>query len=558
MTRIPREAWQYAVLLLVLFALASVAVRRTIGFLEPRLPAADLRPGILIVTSLTLGFMLIAGAFGIWAIQFSAESEGRRRVGRFVDMMDYLRDGLVVVDRRGRITGLNPTAKNMGCAIAERGSLCDLFPCLSPDDARALLGSRTPSEIERDFPRGESARTLRFRTQPTENLSLVLVSDVTAMSRERVRGRQAAKLQLLGQIARGVAHDFNDLLCGIANHASLLSRMSVESPDSTKWVGAITRRAEKGVALAKHLMDLAEHDVAQQETERLSEHIEAAASLLRNSLPLDWKIQREEVALPPIGLTGSQIEQVIFNLGLLAADALAEPGVLQITVAAPDPRSADGASAGGRIAGYLRVMASAGGVLADAATQPVVGEGADTGVIVSFVRSLLEEAGGVLRRIATPGGQTAFEVGLPLAAASDPYDDSARIPPELAQYVAGWHVTLAASSGHLASLKQRLHELGLHVHRVENVASLLALVQDDDKPLHGIMVENHVLREELEGLLKALIRLRPAAGLVVLTEYPAEAPPSLADKVVFAPQRAAPDQLVMALIDARSQAARRV
>ena len=79
------EALAYTVLLIILFTISSLAVVRIIHVLGDVVPG-DVSPAIAVaIWSLTLGFMLIAGAFGLWGIKLSAEAEGRRRVGRFVD-----------------------------------------------------------------------------------------------------------------------------------------------------------------------------------------------------------------------------------------------------------------------------------------------------------------------------------------------------------------------------------------------------------------------------------------------------------------------------------------
>ena len=110
MQLLPKEGWRYAALLVLLFAIAAVAVREVLRYIEPMVPEQEFLVASAVIASLMLGFMLIAGAFGLWAIRFSAEAESTRRIGGLVDRMDYIRDGVVAIDRHGVITGLNPTA----------------------------------------------------------------------------------------------------------------------------------------------------------------------------------------------------------------------------------------------------------------------------------------------------------------------------------------------------------------------------------------------------------------------------------------------------------------
>ena len=132
------ETWGYAALLVILFMIASVAVVQIISYLETHL--APFAPGparviAMLVWTLTIGFMFIAGAFGLWTVKFSAEAESRRRVGRFVDAMNYLSDGLIAVDSRGRITGSNPVANRLAQGTISRHATMDkAFPNLTPQD----------------------------------------------------------------------------------------------------------------------------------------------------------------------------------------------------------------------------------------------------------------------------------------------------------------------------------------------------------------------------------------------------------------------------------------
>ena len=216
MKSITREVWGYAILLVILFSIAAIAVWQTISFFQPGIAASpDDVTFPIAMWSLTLGFMLIAGAYGIWAIKFSADMESRRRIGRFVDAMDYFSDGLLAIDLNEQLAGSNPAAAQITGTTFEKGStLSSACPCLSAQDVKMLLGSKEPAEVEKlSFVAG-TRRTLRFRSQPSEDLTLIAISDVTGVSAERAYNRQKARLQLVGHLARGMAHDFNRILCG--------------------------------------------------------------------------------------------------------------------------------------------------------------------------------------------------------------------------------------------------------------------------------------------------------------------------------------------------------
>ncbi|MCX7591111.1 MAG: hypothetical protein N2255_05725, partial [Kiritimatiellae bacterium] len=225
-----REAFSYAVLIIVLFGIATLAVREALDYITGLVPAADVAAVTAVFVSLTLGFMLVAGAFGVWTIHASGTAESRRRIAELVNSMDYIHDGVLAVDKKGRIRGANPAAQKLASEFENGTSLLRAFPGLSPEDQDLLLASDEPVEIERAQPCQNTLRELRFRSQPSAGVTLILASDISATNAERQRRRQVARLQLIGHLARGVANDFNSILCTISGHAALLSRLPPSAP----------------------------------------------------------------------------------------------------------------------------------------------------------------------------------------------------------------------------------------------------------------------------------------------------------------------------------------
>ena len=91
--------------------------------------------------------------------------------------------------------------------------------------------------MERESEQSTGNKTFRFRSQPSSELHslglrLIQISDVTLIRKQQQRQRQFARLQLVGNIAHGVAHDFNNILCSIAGYASLLGHLMPVRVDS--------------------------------------------------------------------------------------------------------------------------------------------------------------------------------------------------------------------------------------------------------------------------------------------------------------------------------------
>lgn len=553
-----KEAFSYAVLLVILFAIAALAVRHTILLLSDYISGDEYTIIAALICTITLGFMLISGAFGLWAMQFSAKREGRRRVGRFVDAMDYMTDGLLAIDGKARITGSNPAARSLlGSSLEKLLPLGDAFSCLSPDDVSFLSDSKEPDEIERKMTIDGSTRTLRFRCQPSEELTLIMISDVTAADAQRGHNREVARLQLIGQLSRGVAHDFNNLLCAISGHVSLLSRIPREDPTWSKSYTAITRCVEKGSAMAGHLLELAQSTtgLSRHFSNMTPAHVAAAVDRLRNSLPEGWKMKTDLQKMPPVPLTRVQAEQLIVNLGLLVADMTEAPGTLRIISGTPDNASPI-RNVGSKFAGLI--------LIGTEEFDPKTAEGKgpvrstrETGVIASVLESMIEGAGGKLDFLAAPDGSPIYRIALPRGITRTPEEQGEEFPANLEPYVATWSVLLASPPSITCKpTLSRLESLGAKVKHLDTIVASLAEIEESED-LDAIIVDEQLLAPQSGALLKAIVRLCPAAGTVVLCEDRHVEPTKLATDVVFIRSTSTANNVILAMIEAKSLAVAR-
>lgn len=547
------ETSRYAVLLVILFCIAAVAARETITYFEPRLPYDEYRILAANVWALSLGFMLIAGAFGLMGIKIAAETEGTRRVGRVVDAMDYIHDGILLVDRRGLVIGSNPAARQKSHAAIDADTpLLEAFPYLSEQDAEFLMDREEPHEVERSVGESAFAKTLRFRSQPSANLSLVLISDVTAANRQRLRRRHSARLQLIGQIARGVTNDFSELLCAIAGNASILPRLDSHSDDAKTAIASIERNAEKGVALANHLRALADAGSPREITDTPAGHVRAAADILRDSLTDEWTVNctvAESIGTVPLGRT--QLEQLVLNLGLLVADAMRTPGTVRVSLLHPDDATLKQAS-------FACLLLIGGDETAQAPVHPAVAgnDGEATGVIVSVIRSMLEETGSQLESMRTGGGMPLYRISLSKGPSALKRQGGAKIPDELSAYLSHWSILVAKQDRSYTELDERMRDIGVNVEHVHDVVSALGRIDCSD-PLDAMILDERLLVPESKALVRAILKLRPSTALVVLSEADQPDAADLAGNVVILPALADTDRILMALIDARHMAVRR-
>jgi signal transduction histidine kinase len=550
-----RDALRLAILLTILFAIAAVAVRVVITVIED-LPGARPETTALIsfgILAITFAFMCIAGASGVWAIRFSVAREGRRRVGRFVDELAPIRDGIMTVDRQGRVIGSNPALRNLASkAIKELEPLGTVFPCLRESDPPLLLNPGETREIERICQITGAPRTLRFRSQPAEDMHVIFVSDITHHRAEEQRKEQIARFQLVGRIARGVAFDFNNLLCGIASHGGLLRRLRPGSDDFLKSAALISREAERGITLSRHLMDLSHSGMAGLPTDRIEQYSARSAELLRIALSPAWTVTLEtDSAFEPVSLSGIQIEQVILNLGLLSADSLPRPGLIRVTVNKPGQDHLLNVKRS--YAAILLISASAG---AEAPPSPPVHDPVshpepESGIILSVVRTMVEECGGSLECFSLGPEQALFRVLLPRTVFPSPLEPEA----EMMAFLAGLHILLA---GRKETTDRVLGVIGQPnetvIHEIHDAVGLL-MKAETDASLDVILIDQRLIGHEPDAFLRALMKLRPQAGIVILRDDPSVEPLHFRGVISIPPDAKAPE-LASAIIEAKGLAHR--
>jgi nitrogen-specific signal transduction histidine kinase len=516
----------------------------------------------LTIYALTMGFLFLVGALGLWTIRFGAEIEGLRRVGRFVDEMDYLPDGLLAVDKKGRITGINPSARAMAGRPPEKhDGVRDLFPALTDKDVTRLSDTRRPREVEKPLRSMYGKRTWRFRSQPSEDMNLILISDVTDEKAQEMRRRQITTLQMIGRVARGVAHDFNNILCAISGHASLLGMPESLSENDRISLQAINEEAERGASLAAHLLQLSRARKEDEPADRLDEHVDKAGGLLRVGLASAWEVITDhDRDFPIVPLSPIQIEQAVLNLGLLAADELESPGIVRIEARKPSAHKslAEVSEDYGAV-----VLISARPVDAPEEEGEVLSEvaqttGEEAGVIQSVVRTMLEEVGGQLDVLLRPDGHHTYRLCMPTFG-GERKGAPLRVPDELATYMGHWKVFVALPDDEeAAGLVKHLESMGTAVESATDIVGALSKVEREE-PFTAMVFDKDLLGAEAEadGLLRAIIKLQPSAGIVVLCKNTDTVPSSLTGDVVFEAKHAAADGIVEAMIRAKQLVAQR-
>ena len=552
MPRLRKENWRYAFLLILLFAIATLATQALINYILPLLhsPREHIIVTLLICT-LAFGLMLISGAFGLWAIKFEATSASIRSLGNLVTSMSYIKDGIISLSNKGLTTGMNPAAlKLLNVKGNRRYKLSDLCPNLSDKDINLLYKSSIPQEIEAKLEYAGHTHSIRFRSQPSKDSRLILLNDVSELSKIRTRRLHSAYLQLIGHISQGVANDFNNLLCGISGHASLIIHTASDETAIKKSANAITDSANRGIQLAGRLLELSNvQDGYQSATIQTSTTVSLAIDGLSSNLHSSWKIISDiNSDIEPTNITASQIEHIIHGLGMLAAESYNQTRTITIQLMKPTVTGI--AHLNGVYSGIIIITPTRIDDIDYATLRTRDNDSVKT--IESVVTSILKQSGGNLDCFVSPSGIPLYRICLPQATTDQIRTQQENLPIGLEAYISNWHVLLCKDKNPYKKIKTYMDHCNVNIEYSNSIIDTLSRIEHGSD-LNAIIINGETLGHEYEGLLRAIIKLCPQAGLVVINKTESTNQ-SISKNVIFVPRTHSPAQIAQAMIEARTLA----
>ena len=161
---------------------------------------------------------------------------------------------------------------------------------------------------------------------------LLLAQDVSERALLERQLRQAQKMEAIGQLAAGVAHDFNNILTVIQGHAGLLQQKLDPANPQGKSVEQITRAAARAATLIRQLLMFSRKQVMQFRhldiNDTLRNSIKMLERLVGEHVQIDF---RPESPIPAIHADNSMMEQIAMNLAVNARDAMPNGGRVTIT-----------------------------------------------------------------------------------------------------------------------------------------------------------------------------------------------------------------------------------
>jgi PAS domain S-box-containing protein len=164
-------------------------------------------------------------------------------------------------------------------------------------------------------------------------LMLSLFRNITAQRRLEEQFRQSQKMEAIGQLAGGVAHDFNNILTVIHGHASLLGMTKLDD-SAARSARQITQAAERAAGLTRQLLAFGRRQLIQPRRLDLNKTVGNISEMLGRLLGEDVALQLNYSPVPAmVEADAGMMEQILLNLAVNARDAMPRGGQLNIQIA---------------------------------------------------------------------------------------------------------------------------------------------------------------------------------------------------------------------------------
>jgi two-component system cell cycle sensor histidine kinase/response regulator CckA len=250
-----------------------------------------------------------------------------------------------------------------------------------------------------------------------------VAEDITERRQLEAQLRQTQKMESIGLLAGGVAHDFNNWLTVIAGNAELLQDVVPEETDGRELIGEILHAGERAAALTRQLLAFSRREVIEPQVLDLNTVVVDTEKMLRRLLGEDILLTTALApALPRVLVDPGQWSQVLLNLAVNARDAMPTGGQLTLETRALEVdehflRGRPGLGPGR----YLQLTISDTGCGMTPEVRARIFEpfyttksrGKGTGLGLAVVHGIVTQAGGAIEVYTEPGLGTSFKIYLP-------------------------------------------------------------------------------------------------------------------------------------------------
>jgi PAS domain S-box-containing protein len=477
----------------------------------------------------------------------NAEDVLRESERRFRDMLENLELIAMTLDKNAKVTFCNDYLLQM--TGWQRGEIigADWFEKFIPDTNVALkkLFFETieahgfPSHVESSI----KTKTGELREIVWNNTMLrngdgkitgtaSIGEDVTGHKKLEEQFRQSQKMDAIGQLAGGVAHDFNNILAVIQLQADLLKIGGNLSPEQLEFAEEIGVASQRASALTRQLLLFSRKETLKPHDLDLNQSLSAMTNMLRRILGEDIQIQfKFAMESLFIHADAGMMDQVLLNLTVNARDAMPKGGRLVIETSAVDfDESVIGQTAQARPGSFVCLSVSDTGygipkenlsrIFEPFFTTKEVGKGTGLGLATLF--GIVQQHQGWVNVYSEVGQGTTFRIFLPRLANMS--SQKSEQPKQSVMRGGNESILLVEDDAFLhASVRKILSHLGYHVLDAANGVEALAVWKQNRDSIH-LLLTDLVMPGGITGidLAARLLKKNPKLKVIYASGYSAE------------------------------------
>lgn len=464
--------------------------------------------------------------------------QAERRIREQAQMLNQARDAIFIVNLDNQVIYWNAGAERLfGWRVDEivgrsadqifDGSLAAVVQS-ARDEALAKgewFGELRLHNRARQAIFVESRQTLIRDEKGLPKARLCINNDITERKRLQEQFLRAQRMENLGLLAAGIAHDLNNMLAPILLAAPML-REHVQDPGALGLLNTLERSAERGANLVRQILSFAHGASGEQRLVQVKHLLRDISAVISGTFPKSIKLEEHIPAdLWPVSGNPTQIHQVLLNLCVNARDAMPLGGTLRLLA---DNRTLDLAAAqkieGARPGPFLvlHVEDSGTGIPPEVLsrmwepfyTTKETGKG--TGLGLSTVRGIVENHNGFIEVFTAIGLGSTFRIYLPAAEAV--LAERGQAPTPVLRAGKGELILVVDDERHIREMTMTmLKRAGYRVLVAADGAEAAAVFAQRAGEIRLVITDLHMPNLDGAMLGRALRRINPGAKLLVVS-----------------------------------------
>jgi len=343
------------------------------------------------------------------------ELKVRERNRDLENILNSTYESIITTDKELTIKSANPRTRDMFGEDCLGRKLSELVQGINFESIIPLMLKDSSYTTKHELKHGD--KFLEITISPLVDFqsdelfgAIAVTEDITEKKKLEAQLIQSTKMSAVGQLAAGIAHEFNNILTGIMGYTSFaMSRINIDQ--IRKDLKIVEQASNRAVEIVNKLLSFSRQKEEKFQLASLDEVIEDTLALIENTFQSDGiKILRHYGKIPPIRMNVGEIQQVILNMAINSSHAMPDGGVIGISTELKDD--------------YVKIDLSDTGTGISKenmsrifepffTTKEKIGSKSGTGLGLSVVYAIVERHGGRIDLSSEIGKGTTFTILLP-------------------------------------------------------------------------------------------------------------------------------------------------